>query len=398
MPLKRLTLLLFRSLTVAATSQYGSESEEHKATEYNRVKQRVMLIGLLASMIGGAIFALSGLPLRISERIDRVSPNKWVRRSIFAAFLTVVELIASLPLGYFSGFVVEHRYGLSNQSRSQWFAEQIKGLAISLPFAAIGANLILEIIQRWPKRWWAVATSLALPVTVLLSQLAPVLLMPLFNKFEPLKDTELAMRLKRIASESGINVASVMQMDMSRQTNKANAFFAGMGRTRRIVLADTLLKEFSPEEIEVVVAHEIAHQAHRDLWWFVGLGTVFTGGISWLVDRVASRIVNQYGEEFNLPSMAHVSALPLLSWLLAVVAFALAPLQNLLSRIIERRADTYALRLTNDAKSFKSAMRKLGAMNLSDPNPSAVIKYTMYSHPPIAERIARGERYERGEG
>ena len=394
----RTTLTLVRTFSVSSNAGPGAGSDQSRAKEYNRVKQRIMLIGLAISMIGGAIFAVSGLPMRLSERVDRFSPNKWVRRSIFAGIVTVGELLIGLPLGYFSGFVLEHRYGLSNQSRSQWFIEQLKGLAVSLPFAALGTNLILEIIGRWPKRWWAIATSLALPFTVLLSQLSPVLLMPIFNKFEPLKDTELADRLKNLARESGINVASVMQMDMSRQTNKANAFFAGMGRTRRIVLADTMLDRFSSKEIEVVVAHEIAHQAHRDLWWMIGLGTVFTAGISWSVDLVAKRIVSQFGDRFELRSISHVSALPLLSWLLAVVAFALAPLQNLMSRIIERRADTYALRLTNDPKSFESAMSLLGEMNLDDPKPSAFVKYTMYSHPPIAERIARARRFARGEG
>ncbi len=394
----RTKLTLVRTFSVSSNARTGAGSDQSRAKEYNRVKQRIMLIGLAISMIGGAIFAVSGLPMRLSERVDRFSPNKWVRRSIFAGIVTVGELLIGLPLGYFSGFVLEHRYGLSNQSRSQWFIEQLKGLAVSLPFAALGTNLILEIIGRWPKRWWAIATSLALPFTVLLSQLSPVLLMPIFNKFEPLKDTELADRLKNLARESGINVASVMQMDMSRQTNKANAFFAGMGRTRRIVLADTMLDRFSSKEIEVVVAHEIAHQAHRDLWWMIGLGTVFTAGISWSVDLVAKRIVSQFGDRFELRSISHVSALPLLSWLLAVVAFALAPLQNLMSRIIERRADTYALRLTNDPKSFESAMSLLGEMNLDDPKPSAFVKYTMYSHPPIAERIARARRFARGEG
>ncbi len=394
----RLTLRLLRLLTATSSGGSASGTDGSRAKEYNRTKQRVMLIGLAASMVGGAIFALSGLPLQISERIDRFSPNKWVRRSIFAGILTVGELFVGLPLGYFSGYTIEHRYGLSNQSRMGWLSDQLKGLAVSLPFAAFGANLVLEIIERWPKRWWAIATSLALPFTVLLSQLSPVLLMPIFNKFEPLQDTELATRLTALAKESGINVASVMQMDMSRQTNKANAFFAGMGRTRRIVLADTMLNRFTPEEIDVVVAHEIAHQAHRDLWWLIGVGTVFTAAISWSVDLVAKRLVREYGEQFKLSSISHVSALPLLSWLLAVVAFALAPIQNAVSRVIERRADTFALCLTEDPKSFESAMRLLGEMNLADPNPSAFVKYTMYSHPPIAERVARAQRFARGEG
>ncbi len=352
-----------------------------------------MLIGMIASTIGGALFIVSGLPKRVSDSVDQVNPNKWVRRSLFAIVVAAAEAFVTMPMSYISGYVLEQRYGLSNQTRVAWALDQIKGMAVALPFTAFGANLMLEIIERWPKRWWAITTALALPVTVIFSQLAPVLLMPIFNRFEPLKDTELATRLKALAAKSGIDVANVLQMDMSRQTNKANAFFTGMGRTRRIVLADTMLNSFSPEEIEVVVAHEIAHQAHRDLWRFVALGTIFTAGLSWSVNFVASRVVRHYGESLSIPSLSHVTALPLLSWLLSAIAMALAPVQNMYSRRLERRADTYALELTRDPSAFESAMQRLGEKNLADPNPSAFIKYTMYSHPPISERIARARRF-----
>ena len=370
------------------TGRLGSRSKD-----YNRAKQRLMLIGMIASTIGGALFIVSGFPKRVSDSVDRVNPNKWVRRSLFAMVVAAAETIVAIPMSYVGGYVLEHRYGLSNQTRVAWALDQFKGMAVALPFTAIGANVVLEIIERWPKRWWAITTALALPVTALLSQLAPVLLMPIFNRFEPLKDTELATRLKTLASKSGIDVANVLQMDMSRQTNKANAFFTGMGRTRRIVLADTMLNSFSPEEIEVVVAHEIAHQAHGDLWRFVALGTIFTAGLSWSVNFVASRVLGKYGERLHIPSLAHVTALPLLSWLLSVIAMALAPVQNMYSRRLERRADTYALELTRDPSAFESAMRRLGEINLADPNPSAFVKYTMYSHPPISERIARARRF-----
>lgn len=364
-----------------------------RSKEYNRAKQRIMLAGMFLSIVGGALFIASGLPKRISDAVESYSDNKWVRRTLFSLILTGLETAVTLPLGYFSGYILEHRYGLSNQTRLSWATDQLKGLVIALPFAAFAANMMLEIIERWPKRWWAITTALALPFTVLLSQLAPVLIAPLFNKFVPLKDHRLAARLKKLAGDSGINVASVLQMDMSRQTKKANAFFAGMGRTKRIVLADTLLESFSPDEIEVVVAHEIAHQAHRDLWRFVALGTIFTAALSWTVDFVSRRILEKYGERIGVPSLSHVTALPLLGWLLSLVGLSLAPIQNAYSRYIERRADSYALRLTRDPSAFEGAMRRLGEMNLSDPNPSALVKYTMYSHPPISERIARARRF-----
>jgi len=181
---------------------------------------------------------------------------------------------------------------------------------------------------------------------------------------------------------------------MSRRTKKANAFFTGMGRTRRIVLADTLLESFTPDEIEVVVAHEIAHQAHRDLWRFVALGTLFTAAVSWTVDLLSSRILAKYGERIGVTNLSQVTALPLLGWLLSLAGLLLGPIQNAYSRAIERRADTYALRLTRNPSAFEGAMARLGEMNLSDPNPSALVKYTMYSHPPIAERIARARRFD----
>ncbi len=356
-----------------------------------------MLVGMFISIVGGAVFVVSGLPKRLSDRIDQYTSNKWLRRGLFAIVLGVFEALASLPLGYFSGYVVEHRYGLSNQTRLSWAIDQVKGLLLALPFSAILANVMLEIIERSPKRWWAISTALALPFTVLLSQLAPVLIMPIFNKFEPLKDRQLADRLTKLAADSGVNVASVMQMDMSRQTKKANAFFAGLGGTKRIVLADTLLENFTPDEIEVVVAHEIAHQAHRDIWRFVALGTVFTAALSWAVDALSTRILRQYGDLIKVPAKSHVTALPLLSWLLSIIALALMPLQNAYSRYIERRADTFALKLTGSPNAFAGAMRRLGDLNLADPDPSAFVKYTMYSHPPVHERIARAKRFaERG--
>jgi STE24 endopeptidase len=367
--------------------------DQKRAKKYNDSKQQLVLAGMFLSFVGGAVMIFARIGTKFDRRIVRVSSNRFARRTIFTAILTIFDLLASLPLGFYSGYVLEHRYELSNQTKRAWLIEQGKGLILALPFAALVANVLLEIIERWPKRWWLITTALALPFTVLLSQLAPILIAPLFNRYEALKDEELAARLKALAARSGINVANVLQMDMSRQTKKANAFFAGMGQTKRIVLADTLLESFTPAEIEVIVAHEIGHQAHRDLWRFVALGTVFTAGLSFVVDVLANQIVRRLGRQIDVERLSDVTALPLLSWLLTSVGLTLTPLQNLYSRIIERRADTYALELTNDPAAFESAMQRLGELNLADPNPSKFVKYTMYSHPPVAERIERAKRY-----
>jgi len=384
--------ILISTRGVVADPPTGGENPE-RAKAYNHAKQRLMLAGMVLSAIGGALMVVSRIPVRLNQRGERLTSNRFAQRSFFTVVITLLDLLASLPLSFYSGYLLEHRFELSNQTKRGWLVDQGKGLLLAIPFATLIANVMLEIIDRWPKRWWMITTALALPFTVLLSQLAPVLIAPLFNRYEPLRNRQLAERLKALAANSGINVANVMQMDMSKQTKKANAFFAGMGRTRRIVLADTLLEQFTDNEIEVIVAHEIAHQAHRDLWRFVALGTVFTAALSFAVDRIAGRIIGRFGRRIGITRMSDVTVLPLLSWLLSLIGLALAPVQNGYSRLIERRADQYALELTNDAAAFASAMRRLGDLNLSDPNPSALVKYALYSHPPIAERIAHAERF-----
>jgi STE24 endopeptidase len=392
-----LRAVLISSRRAVSDPPGGGENPE-RAKAYNRAKQRLMLVGMVISAAGGALMIVSRIPLHLSRRVERLSSNRIMQRSLFTVIITLLDLFASLPLSFYSSYTLEHRYQLSNQTKRGWLVDQGKGLLLALPFATFIANVMLEIIARWPKRWWMITTALALPFTVLLSQLAPVLIAPLFNRYEPLKNKLLAEQLKTLAANSGVNVANVMQMDMSKQTKKANAFFAGMGRTRRIVLADTLLENFSDNEIEVIVAHEIAHQAHHDLWRFVALGTVFTAALSFAVDRIAGRIIGRYGRRIGISRMSDVTVLPLLSWLLSLIGLALAPVQNGYSRLIERRADQYALELTNDPTAFSSAMQRLGDLNLSDPKPSAFLKYALYSHPPIAERIAHAERFsaERG--
>ncbi|HVB64289.1 MAG TPA: M48 family metallopeptidase [Nitrolancea sp.] len=393
MTIWRMILTLLRMTAGAAMNGNGTEKEQARAKQYNNAKQRLILAGMLLSTVSGAIVIACRLPARISGRVAHISSNRVAHRSLFTIIITLLDVLASLPLGFYSGYVVEHRYQLSNQTKRSWLIDQSKGLVLALPFAVVIANVMLEIIERWPKRWWMIITALALPFTVLLSQLAPILIAPLFNRYEALKDSELAARIKALGARSGINVANVLQMDMSRQTKKANAFFAGMGRTRRIVLADTLLDNFTAEEIEVIVAHEMGHQAHHDLWRFVALGTVFTAALSFVVDLIANQIVRRYGRSLGMERLSDVTALPLLSWLLSLVGLSLAPLQNLYSRIIERRADTYALELTNNPAAFESTMQRLGELNLADPSPSKFVKYTMYSHPPIAERIERAHRF-----
>jgi STE24 endopeptidase len=314
----------------------------------------------------------------------------------YSAAMLLLSSLASLPLSYLSGYVIEHRYNLSNQSLRSWLTDQLKGLGVSLVLALPLAQGAYAIIRRYPKRWWAILSGLTIPVTVVLVNLAPVLLLPIFNRFEPLKDRSLAKRLQDLAGAQGVHVSNVMQMDMSKQTKKANAFFTGLGNTKRIVLGDTLLGEFTPDEVEVVLAHELSHQVHRDLWKGIAVGALSSLVTFFSVHRFAQPLIQRWGRRWGLrpeSGPADVAALPLLGLVASVVSLVLGPILNGLTRAtIEHPADRYALDLTGKRNAFISAMQKLGRMNLSDPHPPAIIKYLLYDHPPIHERIefARG--------
>ena len=333
----------------------------------------------------------TGLSARLRDQAVRVSPPRLGPTMPYMLGATLLSTLFSLPLSYYSGYAVEQRYNLSNQTRRAWFVDQLKELGLSLALGLPLLQGVYWIIERYPRRWWAIFSALTVPLTVMLANLAPVLIMPLFNKFEPLKDQALAERIKALAAAQGVTISEVLQMDMSTRTRKANAMFTGLGNTKRIVLGDTLLDQFTPDEIEVVIAHELGHQVHGDIWKLIGLGALTTALTSWLVHRLIGPLTGRLGDRFGLDSAkgaADVAALPLLGLLLGAVSLALAPAQNAISRnLVEREADRYALDLTGNRAAFVGAMEKLGRMNLADPQPPALVKYLLYSHPPLQERI-----------
>lgn len=388
-------MLLMIKLAAPGSKVTIDQEERDRARRYNRQKEQLFLVGLLISWVAGAIFVFSGLAAKVRRAAGNLAGRGLKGQSLAVVFYALLSWLASLPLSFYSGFVLEHRYDLSHQTVPAWLWDHLKGLGLGLGLEVPGADLAYAVIRRWPQTWWAILTALSLPFTVLLAQLYPVLIAPIFNKFEPVRNEQLVERLKTLAAKSGIQVAGVMQMDMSRRTKKANAFFAGLGPTKRIVLADTLIDNFTPEEIEVIVAHEMGHQVHRDIWRGIAIGTLFTFAGSYILDRIAGFILRRFGGMIGVSKLDNVATLPLLGWILSVVGIVLMPIQNAYSRYIEREADTYALQLTDDPEAFASAMERLAALNLADPNPPTLVKYFLYSHPPIIDRVDHAREFAR---
>jgi STE24 endopeptidase len=303
--------------------------------------------------------------------------------------------LAGLPLAYVSGLAVERAFGLTKQSTPDWFVEQVKGLVVGTALQTPLMTGAFIVIRRRPNDWWLILAGATVPLMVLLSNLAPVVLMPLFNKFTPLSDERLREQLVALTERSGVRVADIYEMDMSRQSEKPNAMFTGLGNTKRIVLGDTLLRDFDADEIAGVVAHELGHQVHGDIWRLITMGGVMGFGSAWLLSRLAPQALAATSEQTGVTDVGDEAAYPLLAILGTGLGFLAAPSQAAISRWMERRADRYAIELTRDPEAYARAMERLAATALADPDPPRPVVIMLYSHPPIAERIraARATRF-----
>jgi STE24 endopeptidase len=264
-----------------------------KAKRYSRTRLAVLLAGTGWSVARMAWFALSGRSARLRRTMDDAVPDPRLAGPAYLAAASLLSWASSLPVAYFGGHRVERRFGLTKQSDAGWLADQAKGLALGLALQTPLSAAAFAVIRRRPRDWWLILSGATVPLLVLVSNLAPVLIAPIFNRFEPLADRDLAERVRALAAKAGVPIADVFRMDMSRQTEKPNAFFTGLGNTKRIVLADTLIDRFEPEEVDGVVAHELGHQVHGDIWRLIALGSGMGLGGAWAVSRLASPLVRR---------------------------------------------------------------------------------------------------------
>lgn len=366
------------------------QERQHKAKEYSRISKRLMLLDLgvgLVYLVAWIVFGWTGL---VKARLIAVSANPWWLVAGYGAIIGGIYYLLDLPLGFYSGFVLPHRYDLSTETLKGWVVDQVKGVLLG----GILSGLLLEAIYallRWaPETWWLWAGGLLLVITVLLANLAPVILMPIFNKFVPLDEeyAELAQRLMDLARKAGTKVQGVFAFDMSRRSKAANAALTGLGNTRRIILGDTLLKEFTADEVETVIAHELGHQVNKDIPWLILVQSILTLGGLYLAAIGLRWGATQLG--FSGP--ADIAALPLFMLVMGAYGLVTMPLTNGFSRWRERMADSYAVQITGKPIAMASALTRLANQNLSDANPEAWEEFLLYSHPALSKRIAAAKQ------
>ncbi len=372
------------------TAQLDPE-RQIRAKEYARIRRRLMVVDLALGAVYVILWLALGWSTALRDFLLGYTQSSWLLIAAFVAVFGGIYYLINLPLGYYSGFVLPHRYDLSNQTLGGYISDQIKGLLISVPLGLVLLEIIYAVLRAAPNTWWLWAAAILLFFNVILANIAPVLIAPLFYKFEPLQDTrpELAERLLDLARQANVKVRGVFKFDMSRRTSAANAALTGLGNTRRIILGDTLLEEFSNDEIETVLAHELGHHVHND----IQLGIVF-GTVTTLVGLFLASVLLRVGVNvFGFTSPADPAALPLLGLVFGAYGLVTMPLENGFSRWRERRADQYSLQVTHKPDAFASAMTRLANKNLSEMEPAPWVVFLLYSHPPIGERVAMAEGY-----
>jgi STE24 endopeptidase len=338
-----------------------------------------------ATLLCGVV--LAGWHITLRNASEQMLPSAPVLG--FVALLSLVHEVGSLPLGFYSGFTLERRYGLSTEPFAAWLADRAKSFGLGLALGGAAASLLYWLMRLSPDRWWLAAGATFALLIVGLTNLAPVLLLPMFYSVKPLDRERLRARLLELAQRAGARVLGAYEWGLAVKTRKANAALAGLGATRRILVSDTMLAEYSDDEIEVVLAHELAHHVHGDIW----KGILFESGLTIAGFYLAFRVLRAFGGAAGLRDMADVAGLPLVLIAAGLVSLAVIPFAHAMSRAFERRADRFALDLTRNPAAFISAMRRLGAQNLAEERPSRIVRWLFYSHPPIRERIAVAESF-----
>ncbi len=374
-----------------STSPTPDDSPE--ARRYNRIHRwlgiadfAVGTVYLLLLMITGWSGWLRDLALR------RGFQNYTLSLFLYLLFLLLIGKILGLGLDYY-GFRLERKFQLSTQRVRSWVWDEVKGFLVGLVMAGIAVELLYFMIRQSPQHWWLITWALFMGLFVLLAQLAPVVLFPIFYKFEPLDNEDLRRRLVVLGERAGTRVRGVYRWKLSEKSKKANAALTGLGNTRRIILADTLLDNYAPEEIEAVLAHEFGHHVHKHILKSI----LVQAGITLFGFWVANFVLHYAVDHHMFEELSDFANLPLLAITATVISLVLMPALNAYSRYNERQADLYAFESIVSVEPFISSMNKLAQQNLAERTPSKWVELLFHSHPAISRRVAAAEEWSRAQ-
>jgi STE24 endopeptidase len=378
-------------MSLAATpATIASDSPETR--RYNRIRRWLGVADFVLGLGFLVLLLATGWSGTLRDLAYRAaSQNYTIAVFLYVVMLMVIGKLLGFGLDYY-GFQLEHRFQLSNMRVRAWVWDEAKGFLVGVILAVVVVEVLYLIIREFSQYWWLIAWAVFLGLFVVLAQLAPVVLFPIFYKFAPLENEELKARLVRLSERAGTRVRGVYQWKLSEKSKKANAALTGLGSTRRIILADTLLESYSPDEIEAVLAHELGHHVHKHIVKSIAVQAATTLVGFWAANWVLHYAVDRWHMFETLSDFAN---LPLLALVSTVLSFLLMPALNAYSRFNERQADRYAFESIASVKPFITSMNKLADQNLAERAPSRWVEWFFHSHPAISKRVQAAEAWER---
>jgi len=333
-----------------------------------------------------ALLLLTPISRTLRDAAVKVAKKPFIAAMIYIALFTVVVAVIDFPLSYYSGFVVPHQFDLTDQTFTAWLTDEVKGLGVGIVIGALAGGLALFAMRRF-KRWWLPIWLGSIPLILLTVVIQPVVLDPIFNDFQALKNAQLRGKLLDLASRAGIEGGRVYQVDKSKQTKTLNAYVNGIGPTARIVMWDTLLAELTEDEVLAVMGHEMGHYALKHMWKGLAFGIAVSFFGFFIAQQIHDRALARWGARWGITGAGDPAAVPLLVLLMVAGSFVITPVAAAYSRYHEHESDVFSLELTHLNEPMASAFVKLAENAKSDPRPHPFIKYWRYTHPPIAERI-----------
>ncbi|MFA6357741.1 MAG: M48 family metallopeptidase [Candidatus Omnitrophota bacterium] len=359
------------------------------AKSYSNQKYVLSIIDMIYSIALILVFLGSGLSLSLENLLRSLNLPNYLLISVFILIISFFYYLLSLPLNFYSGFMLEHKFNLTRQKASAWWFDQLKSSVLGYVISLVLILAFYWILGQF-NQWWLVISAFWIVFSIVLAKLAPILIIPLFFKYKKLEDQVLRQRILNLASKMRVKLLDVFEIDFSKKTLKANAAFTGMGKTRRVLLADTLKDKYSHDEIEIILAHEFAHCQLKHITKLIVLNSLVTLGLFYLIFRTSVYTLGM----FKLDSLAQLASLPLVFLYFIFFGIITQPLEAFVSRVFEREADRLALKTTSAKEAFISLMDKLANQNLADRNPHPLIKFFFFSHPPIDERIKIAKTYQ----
>lgn len=357
--------------------------KDSKLKIFSAIKNRIMIAEIIAYIVVLLIFAFSPLSKNIDNRISLYTYNEYIRFAIYITIVGVVFSIVEYFFSYYSSYIIEHDFELSNQSLKEWENEHLKSLLVNAVIMLPLAILFFSIIKQFGTYWWIFFGTTLFIISVLLAKIAPVLIFPLFHKYTSLENEEIRNRLFSLLENHNLKTSEIFSFNLSKNTKKANAGFTGIGSTKRIILSDTLIEKFTPEEIEVIFAHELGHYFKKHIVKNIIFNGIFIFSTFFLCNSIYSFTL----EKMNFFEYHSIPAIPILILYLSLAFLILMPFSNFISRKHEKEADLFAINRTGNIQSFISSMEKISEINLADKEPNKIIEFLFHGHPSIKSRI-----------